>query len=148
MAEVQENLENPLEMRVGYQLRRASGVMMADLEARLDSLDLRPTEASILVLIRANPAIMQTEIGRALAIKRANMVPLTANLMARGLIARQAADGRSHALRLTAAGRTLATKAEAVMRQHEDHFLSGFSPAQRANILSLLKAIRRREDAS
>lgn len=98
MADPDLDLENPLEERLGYQLRRASNAMMTELAGRLETLNLRIVEASVLVLIKANPAITQTEIGRSLGIQRANMVPLIAGLMERGLVNRQAADGRSHAL--------------------------------------------------
>lgn len=123
MAARAEPLKNPLEERVGYHLRRASGAMMADLAQRLASLDVTVAEASVLVVIGANPAVSQTEIGRALAIKRANMVPLAAGLMRKGLVVRKAADGRSHTLTLTEAGRRLMLKAEKSMRAHEAHYL-------------------------
>jgi len=145
MAETDLDLENPLEQRLGYQLRRASNAMMTDLATRLQALHLRIVEASVLVLIKANPAITQTEIGRSLGIQRANMVPLIAGLMERGLVNRQAADGRSHALSLTATGRSLTTKVEGVMQGHEDSFLAGLSQADRARLVRLLGAIRDRE---
>ena len=145
MADTDLDLENPLEKRLGYQLRRASSAMMTDLAGRLEPLSLRIVEASVLVLIKANPAITQTEIGRNLGIQRANMVPLTAGLMERGLVNRQAADGRSHALTLTAAGRSLTTKVDGVMQAHEESFLAGLSAADRGRLARLLTAIRDRE---
>jgi DNA-binding MarR family transcriptional regulator len=146
MADSDTDLENPLEKRLGYQLRRASNAMMMDLAGRLEALNLRIVEASALVLIKTNPAITQTEIGRNLGIQRANMVPLIAGLMERGLVNRQAADGRSHALSLTAAGRGLTTKVEGVMRAHEEFFLAGISAADRGRLARLLGAIRAREE--
>ena len=145
MADPDLDLENPLEERLGYQLRRASNAMMTELAGRLEALDLRIVEASVLVLIKANPAITQTEIGRSLGIQRANMVPLIAGLMERGLVHRQAADGRSHALSLTAPGRSLTTKVEGVMQAHEEFFLGGLSAADRGRLARLLSAIRDRE---
>ncbi len=91
---------NPLEQLLGYQLRRASQAMMADLGAELAELELRVTEMSVLLVIDENPDITQSEIGRVLAIQRANMVPLTTQLERRGLIRRGATIGRAQALRL------------------------------------------------
>lgn len=136
------DLKNPLEKRLGYQLRRASVLMMAALTDRLADLALKPVEASILILIQANPAITQTEIGRVLAIQRANMVPLVAGLMERKLIGRQAADGRSHALHLTPAGRLLTAKAETAMLDHENRFFGEFSAGDRERLLAQLNEIR------
>ncbi len=45
-------ITNPLAERVGYQLRRASSLMMADLAQRLGGLKLRPADASVLVATR------------------------------------------------------------------------------------------------
>lgn len=135
-------LKNPLEDRFGYQLRRASVIMMAELAARLAALGLTITEASILVLIKANLGAIQTDLGRALAIKRANMAPLIAGLEERGLVQRQPADGRSHALQVTGNGAALTAKAEQAMRAHETHFLRRLSKAEQQQLLRRLAAIR------
>ena len=60
----------------GYLLRRASGVAMGRLGAELARLSLRPTEATVLLVIDANQKATQSEIGKLLDIARANMAPL------------------------------------------------------------------------
>jgi DNA-binding MarR family transcriptional regulator len=115
-------LTNALESRLGYQLRRASAVMMADLARELSDLDLRPAEVTTLLVISENPDCSQTEVGLTLAIKRANMVPIISRLMDRGLVERRRLDGRSHALTLTDAGRKLAQDAEDRINKHEARF--------------------------
>lgn len=115
-------LTNSLEGRLGYQLRRASAVMMADLGRELADLDLRPAEVTTLLVIAENPDCSQTEVGQVLAIKRANMVPIISRLMDRGLVERRRIDGRSHALTLTDAGRTTADEALARIERHETRF--------------------------
>lgn len=115
-------LTNALEGRLGYQLRRASAVMMADLSRELADLDLRPAEVTTLLVIAENPDCSQTEVGQALAIKRANMVPIISRLMDRGLVERRRIDGRSHALSLTDHGRTVAADAQARIDRHEARF--------------------------
>lgn len=115
-------LTNSLESRLGYQLRRASAVMMADLSRELADLDLRPAEVTTLLVIAENPDCSQTEVGQALAIKRANMVPIISRLMERGLVDRRRLDGRSHALTLTADGHRMARDAIARIDKHESRF--------------------------
>jgi DNA-binding MarR family transcriptional regulator len=139
-------LNNPLEDRFGYQLRRASVLMMADLAARLTPLGLSIAEASVLVLIKANPGAIQTELGRALAIKRANMAPLIAGLERRGLIRRRAADGRSHALQVNEEGDALATRIEQIMQVHEAYFLGRLPKADLRQLLRRLSTIRNAEE--
>jgi DNA-binding MarR family transcriptional regulator len=135
------SLKNPLESRLGYQLRRASVAMMADLAARLADLSLTITEASILILIVANPAVIQTEIGKALGIKRANMVPLVASLISRDWITREQADGRSHALRITNAGAQITKDAQRIMQKHEAHFFRNLPDGERTLLLARLGAV-------
>jgi DNA-binding MarR family transcriptional regulator len=126
---------------VGYQLRRASVAMFDDLATALADLDLRPTGASILLLVGANPGITQSAIGRILEIERANMAPQAAMLTKRDLVARFASDGRSQGLRLTATGKTMVTKVRARIAAHEHRFIAGFSEAEKAALLRALKLV-------
>jgi DNA-binding MarR family transcriptional regulator len=117
-------LIDPLAARLGYQLRRVSVLMMADLGTRLAPSGLRPTEASILLLIGANAGCRQGEVGETLGIKRANMVPLIAGLVKKGLVARARADGRSHALSLTPVGRARTAAFNKLLDRQEAAFQS------------------------
>ncbi|MGE4481969.1 MarR family winged helix-turn-helix transcriptional regulator [Acidocella sp.] len=132
---------NPLESLLGYQLRRASQAMLADLAAELADLDLRVTDMSVLLVIETNPDITQSEIGRVLAIQRANMVPLITQLERRGLVRRGATIGRAQALRLTAAGRALARDCHKRVAEHEGHYLADLSKTRRGTLLNLLRTI-------
>jgi DNA-binding MarR family transcriptional regulator len=136
---------NPLEMHLGYRLRRASSTAMGDLARRLAQLDLKPTEASVLVLVDANPRISQSRIGQMLGIQRANMAPLVAGLTARGLILREAIDGKSQGLRLTEPGRALTARVLAQMEANEAAFFGGLTGPQRnalqAGLEGLAKAL-------
>lgn len=116
------NMHNPVGRHLGYMLRRASSVVMAGLGSSLARIDLRPVEATILSLIATNPGCTQSDLGRMLSIQRANMVPLITGLVARGYICKTPADGRSHALNLTAEGVAKCQEAEAVMDGYETSF--------------------------
>ena len=120
-------LNDPLAPLLGYQLKRASVAMSADLARQLATLDLKLTESSILMLIAANPGVTQSEIGRQLAIKSANMAPMTAALEAKGLIGREQVDGRSHGLAITPQGEALCAKVRERIAAHEGRFQSAIS---------------------
>jgi len=113
--------------QVGYQLRRASTVMMADLRDRLDKLDVSPTQASILLLLQDNPTLIQSEIGNTLGIKRANMVPLMNKLKAKGFVIRQSIDGRSYKFEITDLGYQTLEQIRQEISAHEQFYLQRFS---------------------
>jgi len=136
-----KNIVNPLDELVGYQLRRASVAMFDDLATALADLDLRPTGASILLLVAANPGITQSAIGRILEIERANMAPQAAMLTKRELVARTASDGRSQGLRLTTTGKAMAAKVRARIAAHEQRFIDTFSEAEKAALLRALRSV-------
>jgi len=100
-------LPSPLDGLLGYRLRRASMAMMNDLHGVLQPYSLSIGEASLLILVGANPGCRQSDVGRALAIKRANLTPLVGRMKARGLVADAPIDGRSLSLTLTAEGETI-----------------------------------------
>jgi DNA-binding MarR family transcriptional regulator len=142
-------LTNSLDRLLGYQLRRASAVMMADLARELSDLDMRPAEVTTLLVIADNPQCSQSEVGEALSIKRANMVPIVSRLMERDLVARTRVDGRSHALLVTDAGQLVVAEARARIARHEARFTELLDPAAFESMLASLSAIRgvRDEDA-
>ncbi len=141
-ATAQQGLRDPLAGNFGYQLRRASVQMMAGLAAALEETGLRVTEASVLLVIHANPGASQSDIGRLLGIRRANMAPLAGTLELRGLIARAPVDGRSHALRTTDAGAALAERAKAITLRHEARLTEGLDRAAAAIVLAHLRGLR------
>lgn len=129
---------NTLEDHLGYQLRRASSYLMGVLAQRLAQIDLTPSDASIIILISGNERITQSEIGRVLGIKRANMAPLTASLERRGLIDREAIGGKAIGLTVTPSGRQAADEAEQVMLEHDREFFGALSFQSRQLLTDLL----------
>ena len=127
-----------LDSLIGYHLRRATHVIMADLADRMATIGLRTTDASVLVVLNSEPLLCQNDIGRKLAIKRANMAPMIAELVSRGLIARIAAPGRAQPLRLTRKGQALAHKAVAAMIEHENQHFGSITSADSAMLIETL----------
>ena len=139
-------IHDPLKDLPGYALRRVSAAIMAQLAARLSRLDLRPTEATVLLVIGANPGVIQSEVGRLLGIASANMAPLVARLTDRGLIVREAVDGRSQGLTLSEAGRRITHKAKSIMDDLESHLLARIPAAERAVFLKVLAGLARNHE--
>lgn len=134
-------VSNPLECLLGYQLRRASQTMLADLGVELAKLDVKVTEMSALMIIGANPGITQSEVSRILAIQRANMVPLVTQLEKRGAICKAVATGRAQALRLTPAGRRLMRQCQKLITAHENRFLNDISKAERETLIETVRLV-------
>lgn len=132
---------DPLRQFPGYLLRRISSATMAELSAGLAKLKLRPTEASILIVIEAQPGMTQSEIGRLLSIQRANMTPLAARLEARELLCRWQVDGRSSGLVLTAHGAAAAVKAREIMEGCERRMIERIPRQYRQAYLAALQAL-------
>lgn len=129
---------------VGYWLRRASNVMAADFaRAVQEAGGLRSVLVSILAVISANPGIGQTQLGRALNIQRANMVPLLSTLIDEGLIRREASaeDKRVFELYLTPEGTAKLEATQALILAHEKRLLSVLTARERQTLIGLLAKI-------
>ncbi|MCW3835655.1 MarR family winged helix-turn-helix transcriptional regulator [Sphingomonas canadensis] len=133
-------LRDPLAGNLGYQMRRASALVMARFGEALAELDLRVAEASILMVLDANPGATQSGVGRLLGIQRANMAPLITALERRGLIARADTDGRAQPLKLTGTGKALAAQVRA-KSDGEEAWLAESLDAQ--TIAAMTAALRR-----
>ena len=136
-------MRDPLQDSTGYSLRRASNAMMAELAQRLTAVDLRMADATVLMLIEANPAITASRIGRALDIQRANMVPLLKRLEDTGLVARAPIDRKSLGLTLTEAGAARLAEARAAIASFEADLIARVPEPHRAHLLPALDALWR-----
>ncbi|WP_305096727.1 MarR family winged helix-turn-helix transcriptional regulator [Croceibacterium aestuarii] len=136
-------MEDPLASLPGYALRRAANATGAELAARLAPLDLRQSDVSLLLLVEANPGAIASAIGRQLDIQRANMVPLLKRLEDAGLIEREAIDGKSMGLELTAKGRRQLAAARSVVEAFEAELIARVPEDHRPHLLPALNAIWR-----
>ena len=139
---------DPLRSLPGYALVRASSIAVAQLKQMMTVIALRPVDASVLLVIQANPGITQSSIGRLLDIARPNMVTLTAGLLKRGLVVRSDLDGRSHGIVLTPAGQSLAQRAFRIMKEHEVLLMAQVPAAHRRGLLSSLQALMPQAEAA
>jgi DNA-binding MarR family transcriptional regulator len=132
---------DPFAGLLGYQLRRVSLLVMADFAEALAPLGLKPAEASVLYAVGGQAGLTQSEVGKMLGIQRANMAPLIAGLMQRGLVERDRVDGRSQALRLSAAGEAARAAAWVANLAHEERIFGGLDKTARTRMAAQLRAL-------
>jgi len=125
----------------GYVLRRAANTMMAELSARLDGLDLRISDATVLLLVADRRDMTSSEIGKVLDIKRANMAPLLGRMEAAGLIERLPIDRKSQAILLSLAGQERLAKVREVTAQFEHDLLARVPAEHRDHLVPALQAL-------
>lgn len=135
--------DDPLANLPGYALRRAANAMMAELAGLLDTLDLRISEASILLLIDGREDMTSSAIGSVLDIRSANMVPLLNRLSSAGLIDKVRIDGKSMAIVLSEKGRNKAAEVRAVTDKFESDLLRRIPAAHRPHFVPALNALWR-----
>jgi DNA-binding MarR family transcriptional regulator len=135
----------PLVGYVGYALRRAQGVVFADLSQVLAPLMLRPVQFTVLLVIDQNPGSSQSCVSEALGIQKANFVATIADLEGRALIRRRKSefDARSYSLHLTARGRALLERAVELQSQHEARVIAQIGLEERLHLLDLLQRLAR-----
>ncbi len=129
-----------LAAHLGYNLRRAQLAVFADFHRSLASLDIRPAQYGVLLVLRQTPGLRQSQVADALGIKRANFVTLFDGLQARGLAHRvpSAEDRRAVLLYLTLDGERQMAVIEALVAEHEARVAAVLGETGRAQLLALL----------
>jgi len=129
---------------LGYQLRRASVLMMEALAARTVELGLTPARATALVHIRLNEGCDQTALGRALDINPATTMGVVNALVALDAVERRRGiDRRSNTLHLTPRGRDLAQAVQQLTAEHDREFFASLTAQERHVLYALLRKLRR-----
>jgi len=132
---------DPLAGLPGYVLRRAANAMMAELAERLGVVDLRISDATVLLLVADRADMTSSEIGKVLDIQRANMVPLLNRLESTGLIRREPIDRKSQAIVLTEAGRARLTDVRRITETFENDLLARIPAEHRDHFVPALQAL-------
>lgn len=134
------NSENTTGYRhLSFLIIRTSSLAMSKLVKDLATLDLIPTNASAMMMIVNNPGINQSNLGRRLGIKRANISTLISGLKARKLVNTQV-KGRTQKLSLSEAGLSLVKLIAQILEQHERYCFAHINEPKK--ITGLLLAIR------
>lgn len=134
-----------LSEHIGYVVRRAQLAIFKDFIQTMAPVDIRPAQYSVLIVIDRNPGLTQAELGRALAIKRANLVGMLNELERRKLARRVASpsDRRSHALHLTANGRQMLARFHRLALEHETRATRTLDAGEKRILLDLLGRVAR-----
>jgi DNA-binding MarR family transcriptional regulator len=114
-----------LTRHLGYLARRTQIWIFQDFIRTLAEVDIRTAQYSILIVIEANPGLSQAVLSQTLGIERARLVHLLDGLEARKFVQRRRSisDRRSHALSLTAQGRSALARIKALADEHEQRIV-------------------------
>lgn len=139
-----EHRRLPFESLVGYNMRRAYGVQLQRFKSAFAPYNIRPVQLSILALILERPGLNQSELGRLLDIKRANIATLLDELEQRQLITRSVSetDRRVHLLQLTPTGQSLVPTLLERHERLEKDLNASLGADAHAQLLELLKKVR------
>ena len=125
---------------LGYRLRVAQQTVFRDFARSIP--EASPGRVGILLLIDANPGVMQSRLAQAVGIDRSTMVGVLHALQARELIERRRGeDRRTNGLWLTRTGRALVASLKQRIRIHERRVASRLSAAERVQLLALLEKL-------
>ena len=133
----------PIQELIGYALRRAQGVVYADLNGALARVSLRPLQFTLLLMVAENPGASQSGVCEALGIQKANCVPTMSELERRGYIIRRksSADARSYQLHITHKGKRILQRAGEVHSLHEQRLIDRIGVEGRDQLLRLLSKL-------
>ncbi|WP_426439443.1 MarR family winged helix-turn-helix transcriptional regulator [Bradyrhizobium genosp. P] len=124
----------------GYAVRRFQLWIFQDFIKTLAAVDIRPTQYSVMTVIGANPGLSQMAVAKRLGIERARLVHLLDSLEQRNLVSRSASatDRRSHALHLTARGKSALAQFRRLAAEHERHVAEKIGKENRERLLQIL----------
>jgi DNA-binding MarR family transcriptional regulator len=133
-----------LESFVGYNLRRAAARQRERFRHVFGPYDIRPSQLAILILIKTNSSLRQSQLGKLLDMKRANVVTLLDELQGRCLVERRPATGdrRSYELHLTAKGDRLASRLLALHAKLESDLAHSLGGDELKSLVRLLREFR------
>ncbi len=132
----------PLDGLIGFHLRLAQHASFRAFGRRAGLSDPRPGRFAAMMVIRANPGITQSQLGRAIARDKSSVTPLVHQLVKENLVERHRspADRRSVSLSLTRDGERTLRRLLAHAVEH-DHDLDAIVGADKRKLIRLLRKI-------
>src|SRR5262245_18357296 len=133
----------PLADWIGFHLRLAQASSFQAFARRVQAVDLRPGRFAVLMLIRQNPGISQTDLSRANGRDKSSLTPVLTDLVRRKLVNRQrtAHDRRTYRLTLTPAGEAMLAELPECAKSHEAALDQVIGPRDRAKFLQILRRV-------
>lgn len=132
----------PVDMSVGYTLKRAAGALRSAMDNILRPLDLTVPQYSCLEVLSQRPGLSNAELARAVFVTRQSMNLVLRGLQDRGLLTRPATAPHGRALPswLTPLGQEQLHAASTAVRAVEQQMLMPLTVAQQDRLLSDLLA--------
>ena len=128
---------------VGYQLRRSQTALFHNFAKKLGESNLTPGQFGLLVKIKNNGGISQTELARTDGIERSTLGEVIDRFEERHLVERRkhAFDRRAYALYLTEQGEAFLQSVTPMVMENEREMTSGFTNNERQTLLDLLQKL-------
>lgn len=133
-----------IDSMVGYNLRRAATRQRERFRNAFSPYEIRPVQLTALTVILNNDGLGQSPLGKALDIKRANVVKLLDELQERGLIERRPSirDRRAYKVHLTPKGRDMTRKILDIHKKLEANLALSLRTRRRAAVQAAMRSIR------
>ncbi|MDO5065866.1 MAG: MarR family transcriptional regulator [Propionibacteriaceae bacterium] len=130
---------SPLATWPAYRLIKVGEQAIAEAEATLLEVGIKPRHFNVLVTAAAHPTLSQRELSSALGLDPNVMVGVIDELEAAGLAQRQrsSVDRRRHVVVVTDAGQEVLDQGLAALRAGEERFLAALSIAERQRLHTL-----------
>lgn len=130
---------------IGYNLRKAQIGVFQDFQDAVAPRDITPGQFGVLVLIRENEGLSQTELGEAIGTDRSTMVTVIDRLEGQGWVIRAPSptDRRSYALKLSEEGHRFVEELTGTIRDHERRIAGNLTVAEQRQLIDLLRRISR-----
>ena len=125
---------SPDALRVWFRLIRLESRIRGSIAERLRGVDLSVPQCDVLTTLSENEGVSQQDLAERLYVTKGNISGLVDRLAAAGLVERRdlPSDRRSHAIYLTASGRTAAERGVAIQRNFVEETLGRMSAAELA----------------
>lgn len=137
------SVSSALDRRMTYLLRRVTDAAGRMANAHLATLGLDTRRYSVLAVLAAGAGSSQRTIADTLGLDRATVVALVDKLESEGLArrAQSRADRRANAVELTARGRRVFKRADALMETCERSFVEALRDDERQQLTGLLERL-------
>ncbi|HYH22361.1 MAG TPA: MarR family transcriptional regulator [Azospirillum sp.] len=135
----------PLPELVGYNLRKAQVAVFQNFQNAVAPHDITPGQFGVLIMIKENEGLSQSDLGAAVGIDRSTMVAVIDRLESRGLVIRAPSpnDRRSYALKLSADGEKLLEELVPRVREHDQSMVKELSAEEQAQLIEFLRRVAR-----
>lgn len=133
----------PLPDLIGYNLRKAQVAVFQNFQEAVAPLDITPGQFGVLILIKENEGLSQSDLGAAVGIDRSTMVAVIDRLESRGLVVRAPSpnDRRSYALRLSPEGERLMDDLIPRVQAHDQSMVKDLTTEERRLLIDFLGRI-------